>query len=176
MVNKPIYHRTRTPDQEALIEKRRAKLADFFRRYPTPLRAWVERQDRKEVWWMYQTMKEPGLSAAKVLCLFEGRGFKIPSNLKLRGYWFRASLSLVDGETMTVQDVAGLFGLPRSTYMGLVEKEKEWEASRLSGRRARKTKAKRTGPRYRRARLNYWPIEQARILEAGNRLLEHKVR
>jgi len=165
---KPTYE-SRTSEQQDLIEKRKAKYADFFCRYPTPLRAWIERQDRKEVGWLYDTLKEPDLTPEKLLCLFEGHSFKIPSYRKMKGYWFRAAQELVDHEVLTYTDLAAFFGLPRSTWQGLVEKEAEWKARK-------KKPSPKAGPRHRKARLDFWTTERARIIGGLNFLLERKVR
>ena len=103
------------------------KIADFFRRYPYPELAWIERQDvyyenkkRDHNLWIFNRLKNV-IPTRQIFMIL-----KPPSRRHLIQYWYRAALELCDHKILTDENLAGVFGLDRSTYQGLVVKEKAW--------------------------------------------------
>jgi len=124
---KPTLYALPRALQEIRATKQR-KFAEFFRKYPDPFLAWVERQDRREIRWLYDTLKEPGLTPERVFCLFVGKSIKVPSIRKLTDYWYRAAYhELVDKDLIRIDDVAFGFGIPTSRSYDLAIKEDEYQ-------------------------------------------------
>jgi len=129
VIKKPIYRLTDT--QREFLASRAKKFDAFFAKYATPILAWIERQDRKEIRWLYEALKEPGLTADQVFCLFVGRSIKVPTIRKLNDYWFRAAYrELVKGgrdDYLKIDDLAFAFDIkPTSRAYDLVIKEDEF--------------------------------------------------
>jgi len=134
MIKKPAANALPPALREIQATKQK-KFAEFFREYPDPFLAWVERQDRKEIRWLYDTLKEPGLTPEKVFSLFAGLSFRFPSIRKLTDYWYRAAYhELVDrkrDDLFCVDDLAFGFGItPTSRAYDLAIKEDEYQGQR----------------------------------------------
>jgi len=162
MIRKPIYRPT--PEQAETIKRAQGRVAAFFLKHPTPYEAWMVRQPSKDIRWLWDTLQEPGLTPEKVLCLFEGRSFKVPSYRKLRGFWFRAAWRELH-DLLPDSELAAIFKLPRSTYEGLINKEREWKPKRS----ATET------PRHRKARQAFWTQERQQLIHRLNLYLNHTI-
>lgn len=82
---------TLTPVQLEIRSEKWRLFDNFFQKYPTPIRAWVERQRSRGIRWLYEMLKERTLTAEEVFCLFVGKRIEVPSLRKLNDYWFRAA-------------------------------------------------------------------------------------
>jgi len=140
MTKQPTYRPTKSPEQRAFIEKRKALLKAFLTKYPTPFVAWVERQRSQSVREFWRAMMDPMLPPEiKVLI---GHGLEIRPPMKsqrLWDCWFRAAVTMmikskrdrVEGD-LTVLDLVEAFGIERTRYQALVDAETAWvKRSRL---------------------------------------------
>jgi hypothetical protein len=153
------------------------KFAEFFRKYPDPFLAWVERQDRKEIRWLYDTLKEPGLSPEKLFCLFAGLSFRFPSIRKLTDYWYRAAYyELADGDLIRIDDVAFAFGIPRSRCYDLAIKEDEYQKQKRPTLGTKLRKEYQSFWTKKRAGLPAYPGIEARLIYALNERLSQNYR
>jgi hypothetical protein len=153
------------------------KFAEFFRKHPDPILAWVERQDRKEIYWLYDTLKEPGLTPEKVFCLFVGKSIKVPSIRKLTDYWYRAAYhELADGDLIRIDDVAFAFNVPRSRSYDLAIKEDEYQKQKRPTLGTKLRKEYQSFWTKRREGLPQCPGIEARLIYALNERLSQNYR
>jgi len=165
------------PTLREIQATKQKKFAEFFREYPDPFLAWVERQDRKEIRWLYDTLKEPGLTPEKVFSLFAGLSFRFPSIRKLTDYWYRAAYhELVDADLIRIDDVASAFGIPRSRCYDLAIKEDEYQKQKRPTLGTKLRKEYQSFWTKKRAGLPAYPGIEARLIYALNERLSQNYR